>query len=92
MVIKLGVIGLSANQQAWATAAHLAPLRQKPLSDQYQLRAVGTSSTKTAKVAAKAYGLAEDKAYDRSEAIANDGDIDMVVVSVKVRSDGPSCR
>lgn len=39
---------------------------------------------KTATAAAKAFGLPEDKAYDSAEAIANDPDVDMVTVSVKV--------
>lgn len=81
--IRLGIIGLSADKSAWATAAHLTPLQSAPLSDLYTLIAVGTSRPETAKAAAKAYGLPEDKAYSSAEAIANDPDVDMVVVSVK---------
>lgn len=81
--IRLGIIGLSADKSAWAAAAHVTPLQSAPLSDLYTLKAVGTSRPETAKAAAKAYGLSEDKAYSSAEAIANDADVDMVVVSVK---------
>ena len=46
--------------------------------------AVGTSSPETAKKAADAHGVAVDKAYSSPEDIANDGDVGLVVVSVKV--------
>lgn len=36
------------------------------------------------KAAAEAYGVSPDKAYCKPEDIANDKDVDMVVVSVKV--------
>ena len=84
MVRRLGIIGLSADPQAWAAVAHIGPLRQKALTDKYELTAVATSSLKTAKAAAQAYGVPESKAYDNPEDIANDKDVDMVVVSVKV--------
>ena len=45
---------------------------------------MATSSTTTAKAAAKAYGISEKKAYGSPEDIANDKDVDMVAVSVKV--------
>ncbi|KAL8782073.1 MAG: hypothetical protein Q9213_005745 [Squamulea squamosa] len=85
MPIRLGIIGLSANPQAWATMAHLAPIKDGgPLSSHYKLTALSTSSPETAKAAAKAYGLPEEKAYSNPEDIAKDPDVDMVVVSVKV--------
>ena len=46
--------------------------------------AVGTSSPETAKKAAEAHGVSADKAYSSPEAIAQDKDVDLVVVSVKV--------
>lgn len=46
--------------------------------------AVGTSSPETARKAAEAHGLSVDKAYSSPEAIADDKDVDLVVVSVKV--------
>ena len=82
--IHLGAIGFSADQQAWATMAHAVPLRGEPLNKYYKITAVGTSSPETAKAAAKALGVSEEKAYSKSEDIANDKDVDMVVVSVKV--------
>ncbi|KAG8534391.1 uncharacterized protein KY384_001236 [Bacidia gigantensis] len=84
MVIRLGIIGLSAHPSAWATMAHIGPLSKEPLSDKYQLTAVATSSPDSAKAAAKAFGLPEDKAYSSLEAIAQDKDVDMIVVSVRV--------
>ena len=85
MVIRLGIIGLSADPQAWATMAHVAPIKNDgPLSSHYKLTAVATSSPETAKASAKAHGLPEEKGYSNPEDIANDPDVDMVVVSVKV--------
>ncbi|KAL9637562.1 MAG: hypothetical protein Q9164_002122 [Protoblastenia rupestris] len=84
MVIKLGIIGLSADQRAWATMTHIGPLKKEPLSEQYKLTAVATSSLETAKAAGQAQGLPESKAYSKPEDIANDTDVDMVTVSVKV--------
>ncbi|KAL8768186.1 MAG: hypothetical protein Q9209_005494 [Squamulea sp. 1 TL-2023] len=85
MPIRLGIIGLSANTQAWATMAHLAPIKDGgPLSSHYKLTALSTSSLETAKAAAKAHGLPEEKGYSNPEDIANDPNVDMVVVSVKV--------
>lgn len=81
--IRLGIIGLSADKSAWAASAHVTPLKSAPLSSQYALKAIGTSRPETAKAAAKAYGLPEDKAYSSPEAIAHDPEVDMVVVSVK---------
>ncbi len=82
--IGVGIIGLSADQSAWATSAHLSPLKSAPLNEKFKLVAVGTSSPETAKKAAEAHGLSADKAYSSPEAIAEDKDVDMVVVSVKV--------
>ncbi|KAL8862253.1 MAG: hypothetical protein Q9178_001262 [Gyalolechia marmorata] len=85
MVIRLGIIGLSADPQAWATMAHVAPIKNNgPLSSHYKLTAVATSSLETAKASAKAHGLPEEKGYSNPQDIANDPDVDMVVVSVKV--------
>lgn len=85
MPIRLGIIGLSADQAAWATKTHIGPLKSHPLSEKYSVTAVATSKPETAEAAAKAHGIATEKAYSSPEAIANDPDVDMVVVSVKVR-------
>lgn len=84
MVIRLGIIGLSADPSAWATAAHVAPLKGHPLSEHYKITAVATSSLETAKAAAKAHGIPVEKAYCTPEDVARDSDVDMIVVSVKV--------
>lgn len=82
--INLGIIGLSADKAAWATSAHVTPITSAPLSEKYSLKAIGTSRPETAKAAATAYDIPEDKAYSNPEDIANDPDVDMVVVAVKV--------
>ena len=82
--IGVGIIGLSADRSAWATIAHSSPLRSAPLNEKFKLVAVGTSSPETAKKAAEAHGIEADKAYSSPEAIANDKNVDLVVVSVKV--------
>lgn len=84
MAIRLGIIGLSADPSAWATIAHVTPLKSPSLSKHYQIVALATSSPKTAKAAAEVHGVPLDKAYSSPEDIANDPDVDMVVVSVKV--------
>ena len=86
MVIRLGIIGLSADPTAWATMAHASPFKPGgPLTDQFKLTALATSNPDSAKAAAKAQGLPLEKAYSNPEDIANDPDVDLVVVSVKVR-------
>ena len=82
--IGVGIIGLSADQSAWATSAHSAPLKSSPLNEKFKLVAVSTSSPETAKKAAEAQGISADKAYSNPQAIADDKDVDLVVVSVKV--------
>ncbi|KAL9066028.1 MAG: hypothetical protein Q9161_007818 [Pseudevernia consocians] len=81
--IGVGIIGLSADQSAWATSAHASPLKSAPLNEKFKLVAIGTSSPETAKKAAEAHGVSADKAYSSAEAIAEDKDVDLVVVSVK---------
>ena len=84
MAIHLGIIGLSADKSAWATSAHAVPLKAAPLSEKYAITALATSSPQSAKAAAKFHEVPEEKAYSSPEAVANDPDVDMVVVSVKV--------
>lgn len=85
MSIRLGIIGLSADTAAWAPKTHIVPLKSSPLSEKYSVVAVATSKPETAEAAAKAYDIPKEKAYSSPEAIALDSDVDMVVVSVKVR-------
>ena len=82
--IGVGIIGLSADQTAWATSAHSSPLQSAPLNEKFKLVALSTSSPETAKKSAEAHGVSADKAYSSAEAIAEDKDVDLVVVSVKV--------
>ena len=81
--IRLGIIGLSADRSAWASHAHVGPLRSTPLLENYKITAVATSSAESAKAAAEAYQIPADHAYHSAEAIANDSEVDMGVVSVK---------
>ena len=82
--IGVGIIGLSADPTAWATAGHIPPLKSAPLNEKFKLVAIGTSSPESAKKAAETHGVSVDKAYSSAEDIANDKDVDLVVVSVKV--------
>ncbi|KAL9128404.1 MAG: hypothetical protein Q9175_007533, partial [Cornicularia normoerica] len=84
MTINLGIIGLSASPTAWATRAHVAPLKSPALSLHYNIIALATSSPTSAKAAAGAHKIDPAKAYSSPEEIANDKDVDMAVVSVKV--------
>lgn len=87
MVIRVGVIGLSADQSAWATIAHVQAIKEGgPLSEHFKLTALATSNPDSAKAAAKSHGLPLEKGYSNAEDIANDPDVDLVVVSVKVCS------
>ena len=83
MPIKLGIIGLSTKPSAWATRTHLGPLRSY-LASKYTLTAVGGSSKESAQAAAEAFGLPPSKGYSDAEQLANDPDVEMVVVAVKV--------
>lgn len=86
MVIRLGIIGLSADQSAWANMAHVQAIKPGgPLTDLYKLAALATSNPESAKAAAEFHGVPADKAYSKPEDIANDPEVDLVVVSVKVR-------
>ncbi|KAI4256663.1 MAG: hypothetical protein L6R42_006089 [Xanthoria sp. 1 TBL-2021] len=82
MVIRLGIIGLSADPQAWAIMAHVPPIKG-PLASYYKITAGATSTPGTAKASAKAHGLPQEKGYSNPTDIANDPEVDMVVVSVK---------
>ncbi|KAI4196557.1 MAG: hypothetical protein LQ350_006489 [Teloschistes chrysophthalmus] len=83
--IRVGIIGLSADPSAWATLAHVGPIKEpSPLAKDFQLTALATSNPESAKAAAKAHGLPEEKGYSNAEDIAKDPDVDLVVVSVKV--------
>ncbi|KAF2100505.1 putative NAD binding Rossmann fold oxidoreductase [Rhizodiscina lignyota] len=84
MVIRLGIIGLSASDEAWTSGTHAVPLLQEPLSSKYKITAISTSSKETALASAKRWGIPPEKAYTSAEQIAADPDVDMVVVGVKL--------
>ncbi|KAL8652189.1 MAG: hypothetical protein Q9210_002824 [Variospora velana] len=85
MVIHLGIIGLSADQSAWANMAHVQAIKPGgPLAHQYKLTALATSKPESATAAAEFHGVPVEKAYSKPEDIASDPDVDMVVVSVQV--------
>jgi predicted dehydrogenase len=82
--IRVGIIGLSASATGtgWATSAHLPYLLKSP---HYSITALCNSSVDAAQKAVKAYNLpASTKAYGSPEDLANDPDVDLVVVSVRV--------
>ena len=86
--IRIGFIGLST--KGWAANALVAPLFDPLLSSSYTLTALCTTSEATATEAAKKYTELAGrpvKAYygdDGLQAIANDPDVDLVAVSVKI--------
>ncbi|KAI0345132.1 NAD(P)-binding protein [Trametopsis cervina] len=87
--IRLGVIGLSANG-GWAATSLIPPIFEPLLADKYKLTALCTSSEESAKEAATKYTTIAGhpvKGYFGSQGyrdIANDPEVDMVVVSVKI--------
>lgn len=86
--IKLGVIGLST--QGWAASYLIPPIFDPLLSSKYVLTALCTSSETSAKAAAAKYSELAGrtvKAYHGQQGyvdIANDPDVDMVAVSIKM--------
>ncbi|EEB97897.1 hypothetical protein MPER_02689, partial [Moniliophthora perniciosa FA553] len=90
--IKLGFVGLSS--KGWATTVLAPPLLQPPLSSQYSLTAVSTTNEASAVDSANKWseasgGKTKVKAFHGGGSqIAQDADVDLVVVSVK----GPQHR
>ncbi|KAI1122443.1 oxidoreductase [Nemania abortiva] len=91
--IRVGIVGLRPGPDGkpadslgigyWAAVVHLPALRA--LSEYYEIVAVCNSTVESAKQAIKQYGLPESaKAYGGAEEIANDPNVDLVVVSVNV--------
>jgi predicted dehydrogenase len=76
--IGVGIVGLSA-ERGWAARAHVPALAM--LAD-YELRGLVASGVDSAKAAALKHGVAF--ATDRLDDLLTCGDIDLVVVSVKV--------
>lgn len=76
--INIGFIGLSAQGQ-WAAGAHVPYLKNSSI---YNLKAVANSSIESSKSAAEAYGI--NKYYATPDELAQDPEIDTVVVFAKV--------
>ncbi|KAH8680852.1 hypothetical protein BX600DRAFT_428829 [Xylariales sp. PMI_506] len=87
MTIKVGLIGLGDNSQrmtfgTWGAMTHLPSILALP---DYEIVAVANSTVESARKSIKANGLpARTRAYGSPEDIANDPNVDLVVVSVAV--------
>ncbi|KAL2850405.1 hypothetical protein BJX68DRAFT_266616 [Aspergillus pseudodeflectus] len=69
---------------AWVSRSHALALQKPPLSSKYKLNAVATSSKDTAVVSAERWGVSSTKAYTAASQLANDPEVDLVVVGVKL--------
>jgi predicted dehydrogenase len=79
--IRLGLIGLS--KTGWARNAHVPYILANP--SKYQIVAIQNTSVASAQTAIAELNLpATTKAYGAPEDLANDPDVDLVVVSVRV--------
>lgn len=86
--IRVGLIGLGPKHTgavtpgAWSSIAHIPSIQLLPA---YELVAVANSTAESARKAIAEHGLpASVKAYGSAEDLANDPDVDLVVVSVRV--------
>lgn len=87
--IRIGFVGLSST--GWASISLAPPLLSSPLSSDYTITALSTSSPQSAQLAAEKYTALSPrspqvrvKPYHGSTAsIASDTDVDLIVVSVK---------
>ncbi|KAF1914717.1 NAD-binding Rossmann fold oxidoreductase family protein [Ampelomyces quisqualis] len=77
---RIGLIGLSA-KGSWASQSHLEYLQK---TDLYQISALQNSSKTSAEAAADKYELKNVATYDNPSAIASDGNVDIVAISVNV--------
>ncbi|KAK7676296.1 hypothetical protein QCA50_020750 [Cerrena zonata] len=86
--IRLGIIGLSS--KGWASAALVPPLLHPTLSDKYIITALCTTSQESAKAASEKYSEQLGHTVtpyflpDGKDQIANDPNVDMVVISVRM--------
>ncbi|KAF2496888.1 NAD(P)-binding protein [Lophium mytilinum] len=82
--IRIGLVGLSKGNYmggSWAATAHHPYLTTSP---HYKITALQNSSTASAKAAASTFGLPDVACYGDPSSIANDPNVDLVAVSVKV--------
>ncbi|KAI4615380.1 uncharacterized protein J4E87_009273 [Alternaria ethzedia] len=84
--IRVALAGLSSSAKVtWAADAHLPYLLSHRGKQHYQLVALLNSSTQAAEAAKKTFALPEDvKAYGDPSTLAEDPDIDLVVVCTRV--------
>lgn len=86
--IRVGLIGLSTATSpqkpgAWAVLAHLPSILNSP---NYQLVALANSTIESAKKSIEFHNLPpETRAYGNAADLAQDGEVDLVVVSVNVQ-------
>ena len=78
--IKVGILGLSTKPSAWATLAHYPYLKS---STHYKIVAVCNSSLQSSQAAIDHFSLKDAKPHDSYEAIANDPDVELFVVSTR---------
>ncbi|CAI6094813.1 unnamed protein product [Clonostachys chloroleuca] len=84
--IRIGIVGLSASAKtSWAANAHLPYLLSPRGQSHYKIVALLNSSVEAAKKSIKHFNLPpETKAYGDPQALADDGDVDLVVVNTRV--------
>ncbi|KAK5099613.1 transcription regulator gal80 [Exophiala xenobiotica] len=78
--IKVGILGLSTKPSAWATLAHYPYLKT---SEYYKIVAVCNSSLQSSQAAIDHFNLTGAKAHDSWESLAQDPDVDLIVVSTR---------
>lgn len=77
--VRVGIIGGSINN-GWAKGTHIPAIEHL---DELELTAVGTSNMESAKKSAEAFKATH--AFDKVQDLAQNPDVDMVVVSINVK-------
>ncbi|KAI1268926.1 oxidoreductase [Xylariaceae sp. FL1019] len=78
-----GKVDISGQLGFWAVKAHLPAFKSMP--ETYEIVAVCNSNIDSAALAIEQYGLTSAKPYGNPEDLANDPEVDLVVISVNVR-------
>lgn len=86
---RVGFIGLSTgggygSAGSWASKAHLPYFQSDRNGGKYKITALQNSSKGSSEKSAKELGLGDIACYGKAEEIANDPNVDVVAVSVKV--------
>lgn len=76
--IGVGIVGLTPGR-SWAARAHVPALRAL---DDYRLVGIANTTAESARAAAEALQI--DRAFDSVHSLANDPEVDLVAVTVKV--------